>query len=123
VIGVDTGKKEQILSQRIKGEKMELEVTWKRAVKVWWSYLWRNIIAIIVAMIIGFIVGVIIGFVLGFLGASTQIIKVIVTPISMIFGLLISIVPIKMILGKDFGEFRLVLLQTDATGQSPNKTN
>ena len=96
---------------------MELEVTWKRTAKVWWSYLWRNIIACIVAFIIAFIVAFIIGFVLRALGASTQTIQVITAPIGIIIGLLISIVPIKMILGKDFGEFRLVLLQTDATGQ------
>lgn len=94
---------------------MELEVTWKRAAKVWWSYLWRSIIAIIVAMVLGGIVGFIIGFVLGAMGVSTQTIQFITAPIGMIIGLLISIVPIRMILGKDFGEFRLVLLQTSKT--------
>ncbi|MGO1233694.1 MAG: hypothetical protein ACTMHG_08240 [Marinobacter sp.] len=94
---------------------MELEVTWKRAAKVWWSYLWRSIIAIIVATVLGGIVGFIIGFVLGAMGVSTQTIQFITAPIGMIIGLLISIVPIKMILGKDFGEFRLVLLQTSKT--------
>jgi hypothetical protein len=90
---------------------MELEVTWKRAAKVWWSYLWRNLIAIIVAMVIGGIIGAILGFVLGALGASIETIQIITMPIGAIIGLLISIVPIKMILGKDFGEFRLVLVQ------------
>lgn len=94
---------------------MELEVTWKRAAKVWWSYLWRNIIAIIAVMILGGIAGFITGFVLGALGASTQTIKYITAPIGMIIGLLISIVPMKMILGKDFGKFRLVLLQSNKT--------
>jgi len=94
---------------------MELEVTWKRAAKVWWSYLWRNIVAIIVAMVLGGIAGFIIGFVLVAMGVSTQTIQFITAPIGMIIGLLISIVPIKMILGKDFGEFRLVLLQTSKT--------
>jgi len=94
---------------------MELEVTWKRAAKVWWSYLWRSIIAIIVAMVLGGIVGFIIGFVLGAMGVSTQTIQFITAPIGMIIGLLISIVPIRMILGKDFGEFRLVLLQASKT--------
>ena len=102
---------------------MELEVTWKRAAKVWWSFLWRNIIAVIVAMILGGIVGFIIGFILGAMGVSTQTIQYITAPIGMIIGLLISIVPIKMILAKDYGEFRLVLLQTNLTEQSPNKAN
>ena len=54
---------------------MELEVTWKRAAKVWWAYLWRNIIAIIVAMIIGGVIGFIIGFILAIVGVSSQTMK------------------------------------------------
>jgi hypothetical protein len=95
---------------------MELEVTWKRATKVWWSYLWRNLIAIVAAMVIGGIIGAIFGFVLGALGISTETIQIVVMPIGAIIGLLISIIPIKMILNKDFGEFRLVLVQD----KSPN---
>jgi hypothetical protein len=90
---------------------MELEVTWKRAVKVWWSYLWRNIIALIGAVIIGGVIGGIFGFILGMLGASEEIVQLVVTPIGFIIGIGISIVPIKMILGKDFGDFRLVLIE------------
>jgi hypothetical protein len=30
---------------------MELEITWRRAARIWLSYLWRNLIAIIVAML------------------------------------------------------------------------
>ena len=90
---------------------MELEITWKRATRVWWSFLWRNLIAIVVSMILGFIAGYIFGFIMKMLGASNETVQFVVTPIGGIIGLLISIVPIKMILGKDFGEFRLVLLQ------------
>lgn len=102
---------------------MELEVTWKRAAKVWWAYLWRNIIAIIVAIIIGGVIGFIIGFILAIVGVSSQTIQFITTLIGMIIGLLISIVPVKMILAKDYGEFRLVLLQTNPAEQSLNKAN
>jgi hypothetical protein len=102
---------------------MELEVTWKRAAKVWWAYLWRNIIAIIVAIIIGGVIGFIIGLILGTMGVSTQTIQFITAPTGMVIGLLISIVPIKMILAKDYGEFRLVLLQTNPAEQSLNKAN
>lgn len=92
---------------------MEIEVTWGRAVKVWWSYLWRNIIAMIGAMVAGGIVGFIVGFVLGALGAPTETIQIITAPIGVVIGLLISIVPIKMILGMNFGEFRLVLVKNE----------
>ncbi|MEZ0232084.1 MAG: hypothetical protein ACAH12_04540 [Methylophilaceae bacterium] len=90
---------------------MELEVTWGRAIRVWWAYVWRNIIAIIVAMLIGAVLGAILGAIMGALHVPLETIKIIVTPIGVILGFAISIVPIKLILGKDFGEFRLVLIK------------
>lgn len=97
---------------------MELEITWSRAVRVWWSYLWRNLFAIAVAMLIGMVVGGVIGFILGMMGVSIRTIQIVVAPIGFVLGVAISIVPIKMILGKDFGEFRLVLLAKQL--QSPS---
>ena len=88
---------------------MELEITWGRVALVWWAYLWRNLIAIIVSLIAGAILGGILGFMLGAAGFSLGAIQIIVMPIGGILGIAISIFPIKMILGKDFGEFRLVL--------------
>lgn len=90
---------------------MELEITWGRVVRIWWAYCWRNLIAIIVAMLVGAVIGGIFGFILGAAGASATTIKIVVMPIGAILGLVISIFPMKMILGKDFGEFRLVLVQ------------
>lgn len=57
------------------------------------------------------------------MGASVQTVQYITAPIGGIIGLLISIVPMKMILAKDYGEFRLVLLQKNPTEQSPDNTN
>lgn len=93
---------------------MELEITWTRTIKVWWSYFWRNLIAIVVAILAGAIIGFILGFIMGTLGISSQTIRFVVAPISGIIGLLISIVPMKMILGKNFGEFRLVLVSNES---------
>ena len=80
-------------------------------VRIWWSYLWRNLIAIVVGMLIGALIGGILGGILGAAGVSLQTITIVVMPIGVILGLVISIFPMKMILGKDFGEFRLVLVQ------------
>jgi uncharacterized protein YacL len=93
---------------------MELEITWNRAVKVWWSIFWRYIIAMMAAMVIAGIIGVVIGFVFSALGAPTIMGEIIAFPVSVILALLASIVPFKMILGKDYGEFRLVLLQNES---------
>jgi ABC-type glycerol-3-phosphate transport system permease component len=99
---------------------MELEITWNRAVRVWWSYLWRNLIAIIVGLLIGIVVGAIVGFILGAMGVPVRAIQIIVAPIGFVIGLAISVVPLKMILGKDFGEFRLVLLAKQPQTTQPS---
>lgn len=90
---------------------MELEATWQRTTKVWWAYLWRNLIAIVASIILGSLIGAALGFILGMLGVGSETIKIICTPIGFIVGLLISIIPMKMILNKNYGEFRLVLLK------------
>lgn len=90
---------------------MELEVTWGRAVRVWWAYAWRNLIALVAAVVIGGIAGGLIGFIMGVAGADAKTIRMATLPIGVILGLVVSIVPFKLILGKDFGEFRLLLVQ------------
>ena len=92
---------------------MELEISWKRTIKIWWAYVWRNLIAIVISFFLGWILGFILGSILGFLGVPIRTIQLIISPIGGILGLLISIIPMKMILGKDFGEFRLVLLKKE----------
>ena len=71
---------------------MELQVTWKRAVKVWWSYLWRNILAIVASIVIGGIVGGILGLIMGSLGASEEMVQVISAPVGLVIGIGISII-------------------------------
>lgn len=90
---------------------MELEITWGRTIRVWWSLLWRNLIAIVLAIILGAITGAIIGIVLGMMGVPLNTIRIICAPVGFVIGLAVSIVPLKMILGKDYGEFKLVLLK------------
>ena len=54
------------------------------------------------------------GFVLGAAGASVRTIQVLVMPVGVVIALALSVVPMKLILGKSFGEFRLVLLKTES---------
>ncbi len=89
---------------------MELEVTWGRAVRVWWSYFWRNLITLVVTMIIGAVIGAVLGFAMGAAGVPIQTIQIISVVVGLVLGLGMSVVPMKLILGKDFGEFRLVLM-------------
>jgi len=93
---------------------MELEITWCRALKVWWAFFWRSLIAMVVASIVGAIVGFFIGLVMGFLGAPPRALAFVAVITGMAIGLGLSVVPMKMILGKDFGRFRLVLIAKEA---------
>ncbi len=92
---------------------MELEVTWVRAIKVWWAYAWRNFLAIIVSVVVATILGFIAGLVMGAAGANPSTIKAVTFPLGFIAGVAVSIIPIKMILGKNFGEFKLVLVKAE----------
>lgn len=89
---------------------MELEITWKRAIHVWWAYLWRNIIVVLCTMVGMFIFGLIVGFISKALGYKQEVIKTTLMVFGFIIGFCSSIYPIKMILGKEFGDFRIVLV-------------
>lgn len=93
---------------------MELEITWSRALRIWWAFLWRNLIAIVGAVFLGALIGGILGAIMGAAGASAHTIRTVTTLIGGIVGLGISVIPIKLILGRSYGEFRLVLLSTSS---------
>jgi hypothetical protein len=93
---------------------MELEVTWRRTLTVWWALVWRSVIALVAASILGGIVGGIMSAVLGAMGYPPATIQGALFPIGFFTGLAISVVPVKLILTKDFGEFRLVLMAKSA---------
>jgi hypothetical protein len=92
---------------------MEVEITWGRAAKVWWAFWWRTVlIALPASMILGGCAGGVIGFFLGMLGVPLDVISTVGGVMGFVLGLGVSIVPMKMILGKNFGGFRLSLIQT-----------
>ncbi|MFZ5863261.1 MAG: hypothetical protein ACOYXR_10535 [Nitrospirota bacterium] len=97
---------------------MELPVTWSRAARVWKSYFWRTLVALLASVILGAIVGGAIGFVMGVIGFSPESIRPVSVVIGIVIGIAVSIVPMKLILGKDFGEFRVVLLAKEPADNS-----
>jgi nitrate reductase gamma subunit len=100
---------------------MELEITWKRAIRVYWAWLWRWVITFVIALAIlitfGFVIGFIVGFIMSKFGFQAETIQSVSTTIGTIFGLVGALIapifPLKRILGRNFGEFRLVLLAKD----------
>ncbi len=91
---------------------MEVEITWRRILRVWWALIWRNIVAILVSSLLSAGAGFAIGFVLvGFLGISTPVIENVGGVVGLVIGLGISVFPVKFILGRTYGDFRLVLVE------------
>ena len=91
-------------------ENQEIKATWGQVVRVWWALVWRNIIAVIIAMIIGGVIGALLGLVFGIMGVPQNIIEIIAGIVGAIIGLGVSLIPVKMILNKDFGKFRLAIV-------------
>jgi hypothetical protein len=92
---------------------MELEVTWRRAIRVWVAWLWRFLIALFVAVIVvialGFVTGPIVVSAMIRLGFQDETIKQSGTVFAYVFGsiacLLACIFPLKSILGKKWAIF------------------
>lgn len=87
----------------------EVEATWGRVVKVWWSLAWRGIL-------FGFLAGAGTGFVIGFLGAMDGMSRESISLYSMVaggaVGVPVGLWVVKTVLGKRFSDFRLALVST-----------
>ncbi len=95
---------------------MELEVTWARATRIWWAVLWRNLVGAIVMALIGGLIGGLLGYIMGSFGAKTATIQMVAIPIGVILGIGISILAVKLVIGKDFGDYRLLLVAKERRG-------
>jgi hypothetical protein len=87
-----------------------LEVTWARAAKVWWSFMWRTVIF---AAFAGGLLGFVVGAILGAGGASNQTITGTVTWLGLLIGIPIGIWVTRMVLRKSWSDFRIALVPND----------
>jgi len=84
-----------------------LEVSWGRAIKVWWSITWRTLLF---GMLIGFVVGVVAGIAGAAAGVPDNQVQGISSMFGVIIGVFISIWAVRKALTRSFSEFRVVLL-------------
>ena len=84
-----------------------LEVTWKRATKIWWSIAWR-------AGLVGALVGAVLGGGIGAFSASAGVpfVKAVITIRVLMFVVIIPIViwAIRSALTKSWSDFRITLV-------------
>jgi len=88
--------------------------TWRRATQVWWALTWRGAVAMFVSVMLGALLGAIAGALVATFSIPTADLAAVSQGLAQAFGAvlgaLVSIIPVKLVLGSDFGEFRLVLL-------------
>lgn len=95
-----------------------LPVTTARMVKVWWAYFWRSLLVLAAAFIImipaSFLLGFVTALALSKAGLEPESMQLILrltgTVLGVSAGLLSSIIPFRLILNRNFNEFRLALI-------------
>lgn len=90
---------------------MELDVTWDRLARIWWAWFWRSLVASAVAVPVAFLLGLWFGALVNLLGLPAWVGGALGGAGGTVLGLLISLLTLSQILGRNFGDFRLVLLE------------
>ena len=99
----------------------EIRANWGHAIRIWWSLVWR-------VLLFGGIAGFLLGLLAGVVGATTGIEDDALAAYVEIGGVLVSIPvgiwAVKVILGRDFRKFRVVLVPSleSRVESSLNKT-
>jgi hypothetical protein len=96
-------------SEETKGFKL-IPVTWKHALKVWWSIVWRTLIYGFMA---GFLIGFFAGITLSGLGLSLEKYQNLLNLLSSLVLILIQIGIIKYVLSKKYPDFRVALIKEE----------
>lgn len=95
-----------------------LPVTKARVLKVWWAYFWRSLVTFlamfIIVILVSIVMGVLLALLLPLVGLDAEHVQNLARLsgflLGFVAGLLSSAIPLWLILGKDFGEFRLALI-------------
>ena len=94
----------------------EVEITIGRLLRVCWLLFWR---ATVGALVIGAAFGFVIGFIMGAAGFAQAQIALVTSTAGLIFGVVWSVVVVKMMLEKHYSDFRIVLVERAETFESP----
>lgn len=85
----------------------ELEPTWKRALSIWWLFVWRGIVG---AVLLGGVIGAFYGVLAFILGLPENVMTGIGGGVGMVIGVIWSIFVMRMALRKQYRHFRLAVL-------------
>lgn len=84
----------------------ELEVTWTRATKIWWSLAWRGVLfGMIAAALAGFLVGLVLGS-----AGNPELVEPTARITGMAVGIPIGIWVVRTVLSKEYRHYRIALV-------------
>lgn len=84
-----------------------LDVTWGRALRVWWSLIWRTLLA---SVLVGALFGALLGMLLGVAGIALGIIVSVTQAAGALVGIVVGVVMVRHVLRMSWPEFRIVLI-------------
>lgn len=96
---------------------MELEVTWKMSLKIWWAYFWRTILGTLALVVVLFICNYFVNIVAVFLKLPPVFITIILGIITFTFSIAVSLIVVKQILNKNYGSFRLSVVPNESNSK------
>lgn len=96
------------MTNEVKAEGKFVEVTWKRAFKVWWSLAWRGLLF---GFLGGGVVGFILGFILGIARVNPNTIRLVGQIAGGIVGIPIGVAILRIVLRKRYSDFRIALIE------------
>lgn len=87
--------------------RSDADVTWGRAAKVWWSFMWRMVVF---GGLAGAVLGFVLGFIMGAAGIPQQQIVGVTTWAGMVIAIPVGIWTVRAVLRKSWADFRIVLV-------------
>ncbi len=97
-----------------------VEMTWFRAIKIWWFWAWRVMLA---ATVVGVVVGVLIGIFFTPFIRSEEVLMLSANLVGAFIGIYFGIFVLRTLPEKRFSDFHVVLVANDQGATSPNRAD
>lgn len=98
----------------------EMEVTFARAARIWWAWLWRTLLVTVLASVaLGLLVGLSARLLPGLFSTAPGAITHLGRIAGGLFGCVIGIGMMRYILRRSFGGFRVALIKQQDTFSEP----
>ncbi len=98
---------------------VEAEITWTNTATIWWAFIWRLFVAVVMTTILLFAVNIFLGFIMSALDVSEAVSDMVGKILAVSFVLIVSIVPFRFMLNRDYGEIRLVIMDVEKSNRTP----